>query len=478
VSQHVVKALRIHGPGDLRIDELAASLPAVDETVIRIEYGGICGSDLHYWREGAVGASVLKAPMTLGHEVVGTVVRAASDSSGPAEGDLVVPHPAQTCGVCEWCRNGQRHLCAACRYLGSAARWPHTDGGFATELTMPVARLIPVPPGMTAQRAVLAEPASIAWHAVSRVEQVGSRLVGADVLVVGAGPIGLLVAAIAQHRGAGSVSVVDVHDHPLRVAREVGLHDVFQVGEQLPTVDIAFESSGTAAGLACALHAVGRGSTVVTVGQLPAVDASVPAWLVVTNELTMTGSLRLDTEIPAALGFLAAPDLNIDAIVTHVHQFADATQAFAVAGDVNMSSKVLLRFADDGGAEASCGKGVGHRVQRPVPEAHRDDPVDHGPLFGPVVGLEVVGPVPGQELNGVDRKGMVDRDEQPTAGRQHAPQLAEHRPPVVQQCGTRDARTSSNAPSGHGSELAKSTTADPRRRRGAVGRRCPRRAPA
>jgi threonine dehydrogenase-like Zn-dependent dehydrogenase len=114
-------------------------------------------------------------------------------------------------------------------------------------------------------------------------------------------------------------------------------------------VNIAFESSGTAAGLASALRAVGRGGTVVAVGQLPAVDASVPAWLVVTNELTMTGSLRLDTEIPAALGFLAAPDLNIDAIVTHVHQFADATQAFAVAGDVNMSSKVLLRFAETSG---------------------------------------------------------------------------------------------------------------------------------
>jgi threonine dehydrogenase-like Zn-dependent dehydrogenase len=349
VSQHIVKALRVHGPGDLRIDELAPSRPALDETVIRIEYGGICGSDLHYWRDGAVGASVLRAPMTLGHEVVGTVVRAAADGSGPAQGDLVVPHPAQTCGRCQWCRNGQRHLCDACRYLGSAAQWPHTDGGFATELTMPIARLIPVPAGMTAQRAVLAEPASVAWHAVSRVEQVGSPLVGADVLVVGAGPIGLLVGAIAQHRGTGSVSLVDVHDHPLRVAHDVGLHNTFLVGEKLPVVDIAFESSGTAAGLASALRAVRRGGTVVAVGQLPAVDTSVPAWLVVTNELTMTGSLRLDTEIPAALGFLAAPDLNIDAIVTHVHQFADATQAFTIARDVHSSSKVLLRFAETSG---------------------------------------------------------------------------------------------------------------------------------
>jgi threonine dehydrogenase-like Zn-dependent dehydrogenase len=347
VSQHIIRALRIHGPGDLRIDELAAGRPAGNETVVRIEYGGICGSDLHYWRAGAAGASVLRAPMTLGHEVVGTVVRAAPDGSGPVEGDLVVPHPAQTCGVCEWCRNGQRHLCVACRYLGSAAQWPHTDGGFVTELTVPAARLIPVPTGMAARRAVLAEPTSVAWHAVSRVELLNGRLAGAEVLVVGAGPIGLLVAAAAHQRGAGSLALVDVHDHPLRVAREVGLHNVFGAGEELPTVDIAFESSGTAAGLGTALRAVRRGGMVVTIGQLPAVDASVPAWLIVTNELTVTGSLRLDAEIPAVLDFLAAPDLDIDAIVTHVHRFTEATTAFAVADDVNSSSKVLLRFAPD-----------------------------------------------------------------------------------------------------------------------------------
>lgn len=346
MNRSTVKALRIHGPGDLRIDELAATRPAGDEAVVRIEYGGICGSDLHYWREGAVGASVLRAPMILGHEVVGTVVRAASQGSGPAEGDLVVPHPAQTCGVCEWCRNGQRHLCVACRYLGSAAQWPHTDGGFATELVLSATRLVPVPDGMSPRRAVLAEPASVAWHAVSRVELVGRRLAGAEVLVVGAGPIGLLVAATAHHRGAGSVALVDVHDHPLRVARDVGLRDVFRVGEDLAAVDIAFESSGTAAGLASALRAVRRGGIVVAVGQLPAVDASVPVWLVVTNELTMTGSLRLHDEIPAALDFLATSDLNIDAIVTHVHRFTDAAQAFSVAGDARHSSKVLLRFAE------------------------------------------------------------------------------------------------------------------------------------
>src|SRR5215475_2666559 len=98
MSDPAIQALRIHARGDLRLEELPARRQQPGEAVVRIHYGGICGSDIHYWRDGAVGASVLRGPMTLGHEVVGTVVRAAPDGGGPAAGTPVALHPAVTCG--------------------------------------------------------------------------------------------------------------------------------------------------------------------------------------------------------------------------------------------------------------------------------------------------------------------------------------------------------------------------------------------
>jgi L-idonate 5-dehydrogenase len=350
MSSNTIQALRIHARGDLRLAELPARRAKPGEAVVRIEYGGICGSDIHYWREGSVGASVLKAPMTLGHEVVGTVLRTAPDGSGPVAGTPVAVYPALVCGRCRWCRGGQSQLCADCRYLGSAAQWPHTDGGFATEMTLAATRLIPLPAGLPLKRAALAEPAGVAWHAVSRAGAAGAQLAGARITVVGGGPIGLLVAAVARYRGAGPVAVADVRARPLKVATQMGLGQAWIEPEPGPAgpepgADIAFECSGTPAGLATALSSVRRGGTVVAVGMLPQADAAEPAWRIVTGELTVTGSLRLDGELPDALSFLADPDARVDPVISHVYPLARAGEAFEVAADAGVSSKVLLRLS-------------------------------------------------------------------------------------------------------------------------------------
>lgn len=349
-TERTVDAVRVHTAGDLRLDRLELAVPQPHEAVVRIAYGGICGSDIHYWRHGAVGTSVLRAPMVLGHEVVGTIAQAAVDGSGPIGSTAVVVHPAQTCGVCRWCRAGQEHLCPKCRYLGSAAQWPHTDGGFATWMTVPTDRLVPVPAGLDLRRAALAEPTAIAWHAVTRAEQAdGPPLRGAHVLVVGAGPIGLLVAAIARCRGAGSVTVTDLHARPLQVAARMGADRTLTVeqmanGTVIPPADIVFESSGAPAGLTTSLRAACRGGTVVAVGQLPLADFTLPASHIVSNELTVTGSLRMGAELPMSLRFLADPDSGVEAIVSHEFALEDLTDAFKVAADPARSSKVLLRF--------------------------------------------------------------------------------------------------------------------------------------
>ena len=276
------------------------------EALVDVAYGGVCGSDLHYWREGAVGTSVLRAPMILGHEVVGRVAVPAADGSGPPVGRAVAVHPARSCGHCQWCLSGAANLCPETRYLGSAAQWPHTDGGFADQIAVPSARLIPLPDSLDLRRASLAEPSGIAWHALDRAEAVGAPIAGADVLVVGGGPIGLLVAAVARYRGAASVTVADVQDRPLAVAREIGVNAIhardlpdgaelaanpdphpvpappdnskkkgghgvggdseFDNSKNLVAPGIVVESSGTVPGLASAIRAARPGGTVVAVG--------------------------------------------------------------------------------------------------------------------------------------------------------------------------------------------------------------------
>jgi L-idonate 5-dehydrogenase len=352
-----IRALRIHGRDDLRLDRDPAPVAAPDEALVDVGFGGVCGSDLHYWRDGAVGSSVLRAPMILGHEVVGRVAVPAADGSGPPAGQAVAVHPARSCGHCRWCTGGSPNLCPDTRYLGSAAQVPHTDGGFADQIAVPAARLIPLPDTLDLRRASLAEPAGIAWHALDRAEVGGAPIAGADVLVIGGGPIGLLVAAVARYRDAASVTVADVHDRPLAVAAALGVHAVHArdlTDGAGPSNDdnsnkrgapgIVVESSGTVPGLGSAIRSARPGGTVVAVGQVPAGDIAVPAGLCVTRELTLTGSLRL-IEIERSVAFLADPRAVVDPIVTDVFPASQAAEAFAVAADPARSSKVLLDFS-------------------------------------------------------------------------------------------------------------------------------------
>ena len=142
-------AVVAHAAGDLRIEEVPVSVPGPDEAVVEIAYGGICGSDLHYWLHGAAGESILKAPLVLGHEIVGTVLQAAADGTGPAAGTPVAVHPATPGPGAARYPEDRPNLSPGCTYLGSAARFPHTDGAFSRYANLPARMLRPLPEGLT-----------------------------------------------------------------------------------------------------------------------------------------------------------------------------------------------------------------------------------------------------------------------------------------------------------------------------------------
>lgn len=334
-----------YGAGDLRVEDVALREPSTDESVVKIEYGGICGSDLHYWTDGAAGEAILRAPLVLGHEVVGTVVAPAADGSGPAEGARVAVHPATPAEI-EGIRYpvDRPNLSPAGTYLGSAATFPHRDGGFVRHAVLPSRMLRTLPDGLDLKTAALIEPASVAWHAVARAGDVEGR----TVLVIGAGPIGALVVAVLRRAGAAEIVAVDLHDHALEVARQVGATRTLLASrsDEIAAVqaDIALESSGSPRGLASAIRGTTRGGRVVLVGLLPTGDQPVPMSLVIARELDVVGSFRFNDEIDEVIGALADGSLQVAPIVTHEYAAEEALDAFAVAKDASVSSKVLLRF--------------------------------------------------------------------------------------------------------------------------------------
>lgn len=334
----------IHGQGDLRVEELPVPEPGPGQALVAVRYGGVCGSDLHYWRHGGVGDFRLREPMLLGHEVVGTVVSHGAGAAGPVPGTAVAVHPATPCGTCPECAGGRRNICRDTRYLGSAARFPHVQGGFAAQVVVPTEQLRPLPAGLELRRAALAEPLSVALHAVRRAGEVAGR----HVLVTGAGPIGCLVVAAAKAAGAARVTVTDLLPRALRYASAAGADTVVRADDPEDAgwpseVDVAVEASGVAAGLDTCLRLVRRGGAVVQLGMLPPGQSPFAGNLVVSREIELRGAFRFDEEFDEALRLLAAEPV-FDELISAVVPVRDAESAFTLAADRSRSCKVLLDF--------------------------------------------------------------------------------------------------------------------------------------
>ncbi|WP_445515088.1 L-idonate 5-dehydrogenase [Streptomyces sp. NEAU-174] len=336
----------IHGQGDLRVEELPEPEPAPGQALVAIRYGGICGSDLHYHRHGGVGDFRLQEPMVLGHEVVGTVVAYGEGATGPAVGTPVAVHPATPCEVCPECADGRANVCRDTRYLGSAARFPHVQGGFASRITVPAAQLRALPDGLDPRRAALAEPLSVALHAVRRAGVVKGR----HVLVTGAGPIGCLTIAAARAAGAATITATDLLPRALEFAAAAGATACVRADDpddpNWPSaeVDVAIEASGVAAGLDTCLRRVRRGGVVVQLGMLPPGQSPFAGNVLVAREIELRGALRFHAEFDDALRLLAA-EPSFDALISGVRPVGEAVEAFALAADRGRSCKVLLDFA-------------------------------------------------------------------------------------------------------------------------------------
>ncbi|KQR21639.1 L-idonate 5-dehydrogenase [Microbacterium sp. Leaf151] len=332
-----MKLLAIHGAEDIRWEDRPTPEPGDGEVRLRVRYVGICGSDLHYYFHGKNGEYAVREPLTPGHELSAEV---DLDPSGRlAPGTPVTVHPARFGPSVAGLEN-RPHLRAGGDYLGSAAGFPHRQGGAAELLIVEEHMVRVLPEGLPLERAALAEPLAVAIHAVS----LAGDLTGRRALVIGAGPIGLLVAAAAVHAGAEVVGASDVRPEPLERARTLGATETFLVGTDTienESFDVVFECSGVGVALTQAVRAARRAGTVVQVGMLPDTQLGVNLAPMLAKELTLRGAFRFSTEIDDAIAMLASTD-TLDAVVSHVVPATDAISAFATARDSSASAKVLL----------------------------------------------------------------------------------------------------------------------------------------
>ena len=311
-----------------------------------MEWGGVCGSDLAYWRHGASGTAVLTHPLVLGHEVAGRIAAVGAGVTGLEVGHPVTVHPAELVG--DGCLPdrlaGRTNLYPQIRYFGSAAFDPHTDGGFSELRVVRADQIRPLPEGVDTEHGALAEPLAVALHAVHRAGDVRGR----DVVVNGAGPIGSLVVAAAKYRGAASVVAADLQ------RRLAGGRD----GHGRRRGPQPRDGRRAARGRRAGVRGLGRGRRrwAASSARPPAAarssrSATCPAPPVsavlgdlVTREITWIGAYRFVEEISDAL--LAMRDgLDVSPLITHRFGIEQAEQALAVAADRSSgSSKVMLRL--------------------------------------------------------------------------------------------------------------------------------------
>ena len=236
------------------------------------------------------------------------------------------------------------HLADGGTYLGSASTHPHTQGGMCAELLVGARQLRKLPPGLPLRTAALAEPLAVALHGVDRL---GDQVRGARCFVSGAGPIGLLAAAVLRIRGAAYVAIADLQPRALAVAQLLGVDETLDASRgakpESMGFDLGIEAAGAVASLQTVLDAVRRAGSVLQLGILPRDPAPVGLSEIGLRELAVYGSQRFETELDEALELLVAhPEL--EHAISHVFDLDQAIEAFEVAADSATSSKVLIRF--------------------------------------------------------------------------------------------------------------------------------------
>lgn len=318
------------GIGKMGFEQRPIPVPKDDEVLVKLEYVGICGSDLHYYESGAIGNYVVEPPFVLGHEPGGTVVEVGANVRHLKVGDRVALEPGKTCGKCEFCKTGRYNLCPDVVFFAT----PPVDGVFQEYVAHEADLCFKLPENVSTLEGALIEPLAVGFHAARQ----GGAQAGQTAVVTGSGCIGLVSMMALKAMGVNRVYMVDVMEKRLEKALELGAdgainaakEDVLAKVAELTDgrgVDLVIETAGTQVTTVQAIHMAKKGATIVLVGYSRTGELTLPVSLALDKELTFKTVFRYRHIYPMAIEAVAAGRINLKGIVTNCYDLDDVQQA-------------------------------------------------------------------------------------------------------------------------------------------------------
>jgi threonine 3-dehydrogenase len=333
-------------PG-LWLDEVPVPEMGINDVLIKIQKTAICGTDVHIWNWDAWSQKTIPVPMVVGHEFVGTVAAMGSNVHDLEIGDVVSGEGHIVCGRCRNCLAGRRHLCNATRGVGV-----NRPGAYAEYLSIPVTNIWHADPNIPMELLAIFDPFGNATHTALEFE-----VLGEDVLITGAGPIGIMATAIARHAGARYVVTTDLIPYRLALAKEMGAtvaldvreKSIAQVQRELGMkegFDVGLEMSGSGDALRDMLANMCHGGKIALLG-IPSEELAIDWNTVIFSGLTIKGIYGREMyETWYLMQSMIQTGLDITPVITHRFPYTEFEQAFDIMRSGN-SGKVIMNWVDE-----------------------------------------------------------------------------------------------------------------------------------
>ncbi len=328
--ENKMKTAVMLGIGKMGFEERQIPKVKDNEVLVKLEYVGICGSDLHYYETGAIGNYVVKPPFVLGHEPGGIVVEVGKSVKNLKVGDKVALEPGKTCGHCEFCKSGKYNLCPDVVFFAT----PPVDGVFQEYVAHEADLCFKLPENVSTLEGALIEPLAVGFHAAIQ----GEAKIGQTAVVMGAGCIGLVSMMALKAMGVSKVYVVDIMEKRLEKALELGADGVINGREKdaLAEVmeltdgkgcDLVIETAGTEITTIQAIRMAKKGTNIVLVGYSKTGEMTLPMSLVLDKELTFKTVFRYRHIYPLAIEAVASGKVNLKGIVTDIFKLDEVQKA-------------------------------------------------------------------------------------------------------------------------------------------------------
>lgn len=338
--------------GKMGFEQRPVPVPGPREALVRLEYVGICGSDMHYYETGAIGRYVVKPPFVLGHEPAGTVVAVGSEVTNVKPGDRVALEPGKTCGNCEFCKRGLYNLCSDVEFFAT----PPIDGVFQEYVAHEAALCFPLPDNVSTLEGALIEPLAVGFHAAMQ----GDAKVGKTVVVLGAGCIGLVSMMACKAMGVSKIYVADLVDSRLEKALALGADGVINASREDTVervmeltggrgVDLVIEVAATQQTTTQSVSLCCKGATIVFVGYSKTGELTLPLSLAIDKELTFKSVFRYRNIYPLAIDAVSSGRVNVKDLVTDIFELDDIKNAMdkSVTDKTNIIKSVVRIHPED-----------------------------------------------------------------------------------------------------------------------------------